>query len=374
MRTSAALRLGVYALPFGYGPASKAIAVAQALHARGVATDWIFISSGIGLDLMARSAVPATVVDARTLDVDEELARQLTTRLDGMIVVMHRPWANRLAPHLPVFCVDSLGFMWRPDAFEKFPGIQRVERYYAQDVFGASEALRATGLRQLTPVPPIVDLRRGSYDMGSTKTVFHLGGLLNPFPDDLTTAYVAGIAAIARRLDASALVLTSSAATQRFAGELAGLRAESLSHGQAISAFCHAGLVHTTPGLTCLLELAHLRVAAIPLPPENYSQLLNLRQMVTRFGASLPRVWHLLTQSYASIDGNLEERQGVEQVAELNARRLSASWFRHQYVAAASVVSPQDGFLPAALRADVNGADVIAADIGQYFAARGTRR
>jgi hypothetical protein len=367
------LRLGIYALPFGYGPASNAVTVAETLHSRhALDIDWTFVSSGIGLELLARSRIPATVLDTGGVDVDPVLAARLAGSLDGMIVLMHRSWADRLAPDLPVFFITALGYMCQPDAFTGFPGLRQLKRYYVQDIFGAHQRVMATGLAHVMPVAPIVDLAQADYDMAGARAVFHLGGVLNPFPAGAAPAYPAGVAELIRVLGGpDALVLTSAGARERFAAALDGLRVESLSHQQAISAYRQAGAVYTSPGLTCLLELARLGRPVTPLPPENYSQLVNLRLIVAHFGASLPEVWHFLARAYADVGAEIPERLGVEQVAERNSQLLPSARFRREYLAAARSAPP--GELQLGRRDGPSGAVAIAADVEGYYAEH-TRR
>ncbi|MBX6769614.1 MAG: hypothetical protein IRY90_21105, partial [Actinomadura rubrobrunea] len=50
--------IGLYALPFGFGPASKAVAVVQAVNERASRpVRWTFVSSGIGIELLRRSGL-----------------------------------------------------------------------------------------------------------------------------------------------------------------------------------------------------------------------------------------------------------------------------------------------------------------------------
>jgi hypothetical protein len=363
----------VYALPFGYGPASNAVSIVEALHARqSLDIEWTFISSGIGLELLARSSIPATLVDTGNVDVAESLAARLAGRLDGLIVLMHRALANRLAPDIPVFFVTALGYMCQPDAFAGYPGLRRLRRYYVQDIFGAFERVRATGLPAVMPVAPIVDVREAAYDMAGASAVFHLGGIMNPFPASAVSPYPAGIAVLIRSLaGANALVLTSTGARRRFAEAMTGLRLESLSHERAISAYRQAEAIYTSPGLTCLLEAARLRRPVIPLPPENYSQVINMRQLIAQFGPSLAEAWHFLARAYADVGTDIAERLGVEQVAEVNRRLLPAARFQRDYLEVASSATRAQSLLPAMLAARPSGAEEIAADIEQHYRPRG---
>ncbi|MGC4889575.1 hypothetical protein [Micromonospora sp. DT227] len=363
------LRLGLYALPFGYGPASKAVAVAQAVHRRfGDGVRWTFVSSGLGLELLRRTGLPARVVDTGSVHEAEQVGGELRPTLDAMIVVMHRPLAARLAPELPVFCVDSLAYMWRPDSFAGFPGIRSVRRYWVQDLFDSVEVMARTGVPNVRAVPPITDVGpepadAGPADRAGAPWVASLGGLLNPYPGS-QHVYLAQVLRLVA--DASAgppVVLTSAGAIDRFGDLFAGVDARSLSHDAALALFRRAGAVLAPPGLTTILELAQLGRPMLPLPPENYSQVLNLRRLLRHHGTELGPAWRVLDDAYRPIGADLPEGDGVRAVHDLNERVLPDPAFGAALAEAWRHPDQRDRPLPAALRAPVSGAAVIAADL-----------
>ncbi|MEU1809764.1 hypothetical protein [Micromonospora aurantiaca (nom. illeg.)] len=365
------LRLGLYALPFGYGPASKAVAVAEAVQRRlGDVVRWTFVSSGLGLELLRRTGLPARVVDTGSVHDAEQAGVDVRPSLDALIVVMHRPLAARLAPELPVFCVDSLAYMWRPDSFAGFPGIGAVRRYWVQDLFDSVEVMGRTGVPNVRAVPPITDVepRPGGPDPAAepgAPTVASLGGLLNPYPGS-QHVYLEHVLRLVS--DASArppVVLTSAGAIDRFADLFAGFDARSLSHDAALALFRGAAAVFAPPGLTTILELAQLGRPMLPLPPENYSQVLNLRRLLRHHGADLGPAWRVLDDAYAPIGSDLPEGDGVRAVHDLNERVLAGPAFGAALAEAWRHPGQRDTPLPAALRAPVSGATVIADDLAE---------
>lgn len=365
---AAALRVGVYALPFGYGPASKATIIAERLDALypGRIT-WTFVSSGLGLELLSRSSVPARHVDAGDVHISEDVALFLGRELDAVVVVMHRPLTNRLAPQLPVFCVDSLSYMWKDDSFADFPGIRSVVRYYVQDLFGSFAQMQRTGVPNVVAVPPIIDVDATGNESNPVDTVFSLGGLLNPFGEDQET-YVRGVARVITAISGPRpIVLTSGGALDRFAAVLGDLDARSLDHQHTVALFRSAQCVCTTPGLTTILELAALRTPMSPLPPENFSQLLNLRQLVSRYGDQLGQGWHVVAKAYGAIPNGLPERDGVTAVNALNSELLGSARSPHRLGKLLAAAAGEAQPLPTALVSPISGADVIATDIAKHL-------
>jgi len=361
--------LGLYALPFGFGPASKAVAVAQAVAARSSSpVGWTFVSSGIGLELLRRSGLQGEWCDTGKLDADDALADRLVEKLDGMIVVMHRQWAHLLAPRLPVFSVDSLAHMWQPDAFEAFPGFRHIARYYVQDLFGAYDAMRRTSVPNVVPVRPITAQGTGRAARRTQRPLFHLGGLLTPFTDERADVYVAGVVQLMRTLAPEAVLLTSEEAAQRFAPLLEGVEHDSsLGPSESIDAFAEAPVVYSSPGLTGLVEMCATRARMVPLPPANYSQLLTVRRFLRGWRDELPPVWTYLDDAYASIGDELPEPEGVAQVMDLNARLLKSPRFQREFAEAAGRAQGAELTLPQGFCGPPLGADDIARDLTEYL-------
>jgi hypothetical protein len=362
--------IGLYALPFGYGPASKAVAVAQAVNDRSRRpVHWTFVSSGIGLELLRRSGLQGTWCDTGRLDADEALADRLGRELDGMIVVMHRQWAHVLAPRLPVFCVDSLAHMWRPGAFDAFTGIKQIARYYVQDLFGAGQAMIRSGVPHVVPVRPIMAKAAGGGTPWPGRPIFHLGGLLTPFTDTRVDVYVEGVVDLMRSLASDGVLLTSEEATRRFAPLLDGVEHHSPAPSEAIEAFTSAPLVYSSPGITGLVEMCSTRARMVPLPPANYSQVLTVRRFVRAWRSQLSEPWRYLDDAYASIGDDLHEPDGVAQVVDLNARLLRSPQFQGGFVEAVGRTAASDLILPSEFCGPPLGADDIARDLTAYLAA-----
>lgn len=277
------------ALPFGYGPAAKVLALAAALRRRGIAVS--FAGSGIALELVARQPDDfAALVDVAA---GAERASALVAGAAAVVSVMDRDLAAlACARGTPLFVVDSL--LWLRDAVP--PALRGARRYWAQR-FGDQPLPPGLAAVPLQPVGPIVTPRRRRRTAGAGLLV-NLGGADSLLDPDGTLPYAE---LVLRHLLASDLgrafagriaVTGGRGAIDRirrgFAG--AGLRAASLAHDDAVRAFAAAELVLTAPGLTATLECFQLGVPTLFLPPQSYSQWCILRTL--RAAGLAPHAFH----------------------------------------------------------------------------------
>ena len=358
------LKIGIYAVPFGFGPVSKAMTIAKAIKRRSSA-ELTFLGSGISKEFMCREKENGDVfIDTKEIDLREDVAENILSSLNGIIIVMHRPWASRLAPHMPVFCVDSLGHMWDDHYFENFPDIKHVRKYFIQNLFSSSIKVQRTEHPPIVAVQPIIDTERAPLSVFRPQYVFQLGGLLNPFGPQTTDAYVEGIAGVIKRWgNSKTLVLTSQEICACHKKTFGNASAVSLPHGETLTAMLSADFLFSAPGLTTLLEAAYLGVPMAPLPPENYSQVLNIRNLLSHYGNDLHDIWHFLNQEYKSIPDFSPEGKGVSMVAEFNKHQLTSTRFRESYMALANNACEQKSRLPKRLSQTSTGADLIAESV-----------
>lgn len=363
------ITLGLYAIPFGFGPVSKAVAIARAITDR-MDVEWVPFGSGISLEFMQREGLGTRVIEAPPSPENPEAVAAIAEGLDGAVVLMDNGWANALASRLPVFFADSLGFMWSKADFAAYPDMNKVKSYYVQDVFGAFEHMkRNTGLEMLKPVSPIINTAYETQSGLQSRSVLHLGGLLNPINPDTTKVYLQGLRTIIDCMELEQpLLLMSAGARTAFPALLDGIDAQSLPHMTALGAIATSAFTWSSPGLTTLLEMAHLGVSTAPLPPQNYSQALNIHNMVRVYGEVLHDVWHFLGREYADIYAGMPEEEGVKMITELNKAKLADKNFRESFIQLAGAAARRKTVLPAALRSENSGAAAIAEDVKRHFA------
>ena len=358
-------RIGVYALPFGFGPSSKAAAIIDALHSSATPVDITFLSSGVGLELIQRSDIPVTLVDTGDVYGAQASGLALCGDLDAMIVVMHRGLASSAARHLPVFCVDSLAHMWNENSFHEYPGIHDIICYFVQDLFSGAEQMRRAGVPRVVPVPPIVQTIVSPPRRDRQGSIITLGGLESPFAHDKST-YIDNVVSLANSaFDEPTFVLTSDAARSRWGHCFGSTPVMSLSRQDTLRAFAGTSHVFASPGLTTILEMAALGRMPYALPPENYSQLLNLRLVLEHHGDGLGADWRVIDREYHHISGSLEESEGLSAVHHANQSVLRSEDFRTSLL---SVWQRQDDPQPpASLVSPLSGAESIAQEVLRFL-------
>jgi hypothetical protein len=297
------MRIAIAAEPFGFGPASKAFAIAQALlEARvevvplldSVAYDY-FIVNKFGANLRRWSA----------RDVDPSIQRDIGT-VDAAIVCLDPLWLSILAEEVPTFFVDSLGFMWNQD-FMANPALRKVKRYFVQDVFeAASRITSALPDVDVQAVGAIVNVSQVNVTAAphghSNKGVLSLGGFHTESEAFDRRPYWQLIKLVIE--PAEWTILTSQRAASQIA--IGG----HLSHAEALHLMVSAEKVAVSPGLTTLLEAAAIGIPIAPLPPQNYSQALIIRRLAA-LGAG--ELWDYLMTSF-NISEGLPEAEGIAEV------------------------------------------------------------
>src|SRR3990172_2288916 len=285
-------RIAVCAQSFGFGPVSKACAIAKALIEGCQGLELVCIADSISKEFMKREGVwqesrDVTIGD----DTVSNLNRQDFEGLDGAVVVLDPKMASFFHPWVPTYFVDSLGFMWDKSFFQQFPCLQDIHIYFVQDVFGARDKLAAKGVKNLYPVGAIIDTRV-SVPTDAPDLIFHLGGLINIFDRKPIQAYVEGVIPIIEMLgkSQSSMILTSRNAFNEF--EIlrkTNIPVCNVSHDLAMGLFSRSNSVFTSPGLTTLLEMMSLRIPVVPLPPQNMSKALIVSNIV-EYGDNNPDI------------------------------------------------------------------------------------
>lgn len=314
------LRLALCAISFGFGPSSKAAMIARQLS-RHMEIEWAVIGDGLSAEYLKREGFSNIVSEH-----DADLAN-----FDAALVVMDNQRANDLADKMPVFFVDSLGYMWSEKDFHDFPKLKMVEAYFVQDMFGSYENMQKTNVKNIVRTPPIVEKARfevvhGAYD------VVHLGGLLNPINKKTSAVYLSGIINIFSSLNLEQPVyLASESAVNIYRDIVEMYNFKSLPHAQTLQTFAASRMVISSPGLTTMLEIASLNKPYLPLPPQNYSQVLNMQNVYHAYTDSLHPVWQFLSERYGKINSSLPEEEGVKLTTQLNQENFSSTGFISTY-------------------------------------------
>jgi hypothetical protein len=303
----------VNAVPFGYGPASKAFSIAKELLHRGCRVT--FCGHGVALDFFKREGVCDVVeLDLYTADGRRELER-MSSQFDYGLTVMEPLFVTHAAPELPVGYVDSLPWMWDESHFKQFPRLKTVKHYFAQTTFDAVSKLSRFGIQSLQGVGAIVDLPPGQAAKRSLAVV-HFGGVENIYvPFDQITYPFSMMRALAQESSLwsnfeQVVVVAGARTVEALEAQHHGdsrFTFMSIPHDQFLHLVSTAEALVTTPGLTTLLEAFSLRVPTVFLPPQNYSQYLIL-QGLSRKGFPNPVLnWDLFYPDFSLPDDTPEE-------------------------------------------------------------------
>ncbi|MFE7117744.1 hypothetical protein ACFU99_20245, partial [Streptomyces sp. NPDC057654] len=300
-----AARIAVVATPFGFGPASKAHAITQVLTGRyGLRVQ--YYGAGSAGDFFDAQGGPR----ARPISVDVlEREPGLLAGYDAIVNVLAPELIRSRDAAAMTYYVDSLGFMWQPADIPADSPLRRVRGYFAQDVFGSVAHLTALGVPGVRPVSGIVappvspappepsappDLAAPStgrapavgaparartnvhaHTHARTRVLAHLGGLGNPAGNGSAHAYlplVRQLLGALRRDDYELTVAMNQAGdTFRLA---AGTAVRHLSGTGFQQALADCATVLSSPGLTTLIEASQAARPYVPLPPQNWSQVV----------------------------------------------------------------------------------------------------
>jgi hypothetical protein len=359
-RKPAFKRIAICAQSFGFGPVSKACAIAKALLEGCQGLELVYIADSISKEFMKREGLWK---DGRDITIGEDedgvLKRQDFEYLDAAVVVLDPKMASFFHPWVPTYFVDSLGFMWDTGFFQQFPHLQEINIYFVQDIFGAKDRLAAKGVKNLYPVGAIIDTRVSLPDDAFEMT-FHLGGLINIFARVPIQTYVEGIIPIVEKLAAGqhSVILTSHVALDAFEIlRTTNIPVRDLPHDQVLGLFTQSRSVFTSPGLTTLLELMSLQVPVIPLPPQNMSQALIISNLVTHWRQA-PEIWGFLAKHYP-LTHEMSEEEGVRMVQTINARLLNRPDFQEAYIHLALKAREPTSPLPSHLVLNLDGVGAI---------------
>lgn len=361
-------RVVLTAMPFGYGPAAKALAIAAELQRFG--TTPAFVGSGIACELAARS--PELFSDVVNAARAPRRASALIKSSARVVSVMDRDSAT-LARRLgrPFDVVDSL--LWMRDEVPR--PLRAASRYWAQRLDGMRWRRWRSGPRPI-PVGPVIDPSRRHDSRRASlpgKLVVNLGGCESPDGAMEAPAYSQFVMEGLRESElfsshaGETVVMAGSRCITRLARRFRtrDVRFVSLPHREALAEFASAAFVWTSPGLTASLECFQQGVPTFFLPPENYSQWCILRAFRKRGLAPSSFHWEDVLPGPRLRD-RLPEAQRTpvvrRAIRELSAGDRAAEAFRRRLQESPDVSLPRLARLQGAYLRGLgpNGATVIA--------------
>lgn len=259
------------AAPFCFGPAATTLNVIEALAPYGHRLRMLATSSA--LDLAARSSLP--------IELLEGTADDLPTAARGVDLVVSNTdlavAARCAARGLPVVVIDTLFWMW--DRVE--PAAMDCERYIVQEFPGTQAQLERLGSpARLARVGPLVRPQRPPAEARGAHVLISLGGSDCELVDverDPYPAFVARAALAAAPPGTTLVVCTGQRAAQALRRVLpASVEVCTLSNREHVERMRTARAVLASPGITGAMELFDAGTPLFFLPPQNYSQVLQL--------------------------------------------------------------------------------------------------
>ncbi|MFD7668419.1 hypothetical protein [Streptomyces sp. NPDC059788] len=359
-------RIAVVATPFGFGPASKAYTITQVLTGSYGMSVHCYGADSAGDFFDAQDGVRARHISAGALDREPGL-------LSGYDAIV-----NVLAPELirsretaaATYYVDSLGFMWQSADIPVDSPLKQVRGYFAQNVFGSVENLTALGVPGVRPVSGIVSAPAPAPsadrapDGPPARALVHLGGLGNPAGTGSAHAYLPLAERLLGALRDDGYELTVAMNQAGSAFRLAGGGAVRQLSGTGFQqALADCATVLSSPGLTTLIETSQAGRPYVPLPPQNWSQVLICEHMSRLSGQG---VWPFLAGRYRAVDTRAAEAAKAAAVREINRDLAADEGFLAEYGRLARRAA-REGEVPT-VGAPFGGAEeiasVVAADLG----------
>lgn len=304
------------AVPFCFGPVSKMVSIARHLEGRGIRLP--FLASGTSIDFANQAGLFDVVLCNSEKDSNLEKEKALFEEADVFVSVMN-PESAHFAQKcgVPVVYIDSLFWMWGKVP----PHLYDVEKYFIQNFTGIEN--------QLTTVPknfryeivgPIIDDSFPIVETHEDSIVVSLGGMESSLIQvGVNSNYpfvVGGIVADVlseRKEDVYFCgynkIISRLASSKRYSN----IKFGQFEHSHFLSLLAKSKLAITTPGLTTAFEAFFYETPAIFLPPENYSQYLNLNTFRAASSASLSFQW---SDFYSEMDIGPceEEKAGIDKV------------------------------------------------------------
>jgi len=323
--------LAFCATSFGFGPVSKAVAIARAIRETAPRSRLVFFGSDVA-EIYARSS--DVFDEVRSLDTDaapDGLAREVA-QYDGLINSLSfdvlECWTDASPPQ---FFVDSLAWMWPTVSSSLAHAHSYLVQDYLLDATDSHTQLPDNALVVPPIVSPAIGRPRAEWEAEPGYVLVHLGGCRNPIL--LPRAYERYVTEVLRGLVESlndgghdvrrVLVCGNEQLMTTHLGDHSDMLVECrfLPHAEFLLELRRCERLITSPGLTTTLEALALNVPCQLLLPQNYSQF-----RIDRHYRSLgltKGLWPETIDSETLRIPGLDEAEGVKEVARLVDAQLA---------------------------------------------------
>lgn len=274
--------------PFGFGPISSSIAIARQLGKLSLSTKCLFIGCGTSYQLAERSGVFDTIYYTEELSPDFLLSFNSGVTIENCLVVANTyPKGVTVAKQANFRCVfiDTLFWMWSALPI----ALADVEKYYIEDFCCTEIDVGRFGYSpKFKVVPPLIDLGVEPIEHEDSFLLVSLGGIdsnLYDFP----VFYEKLIEYISKDPKLKHIDVLICGGGKRFQAndfrsyEHERLRIACLSPYEYISHLKSAEWVIASAGLHSFYENYFLHKNVMFLPPQSYSQYLQLKYIAANF-------------------------------------------------------------------------------------------
>jgi hypothetical protein len=309
------------ASPFCFGPISKLITIANYLSEHH---DITFLASGTSYELAKKANF--NVIECNTLYERELRQHEKLIRESSLYVnVMNRRSSAFVHGKTPQAFVDSLFHMW-----DSIPDhVLKSDFYFIQNFTGMESQHKKFDIKNKIVVGPIIDDRfvdrsgekknQLLVDFGGMESRYTVVGEHTNYPFIVSDLIIESL----ENYDVESIVFAGSARPMKLLKkrhvDKYNVDFRSFSHEYFLKELSKTKYFLKSPGLTSTFESFFYGVPTYFLPPQNYSQSLNLLRLRNNNVASKSIDWVDFYKD-SVIDDNQEETVGVASVLDSISR------------------------------------------------------
>ncbi|MBI4641748.1 MAG: hypothetical protein HY731_13715 [Candidatus Tectomicrobia bacterium] len=267
------------AQPFGFGPVSKILTIADQLGD----VRKIFFGTGVAYDLAKLHAFD----EVHELNLSDETAiRGLLQHCDLCLNAMWFPLGSLVkSVGCPYYLVDSLLYFWP----SKPAGVEDADRYFCQNFFTPiEEKVKDYGLTNATIIGPIIDESIRCAEK-KDQVVVNFGGLENPYveigknsnyPFAMLKILLPLLQQRFRHILVTGRERVMALCRQTFTA-YPSVSFSMLNHREMAKELAQSKVLLTAPGIQSFFDAAN-NVPVFMLPPQNNSNARNLDLLITQ--------------------------------------------------------------------------------------------
>lgn len=304
--------------PFGFGPIASTIAFVRQIRKVNPEKKCIFLGCGTAYQL----AVKSNIFDATYFgeDFSETSLAQSDIRIERnncIVIANTYPKGVAFAKRIGFSClfIDTLFWMWN----ELPINISDVKKYYIEDFHCIDLKIdRFSHSNKFKIIPPLIDLDVEPYPVSHPFLLVTLGGIDSDLYD-FPMFYEKLIKYISEEKKLHKYTIIICGGGKKFSGnefkqyEHSRLTITCLGHNDLIAYLKSADIVLASPGLHGIYENFYLKKNVMFLPPQNYSQYLQLNYIMKNFPKVVGTNFEQLGISH-NLRENMPDLERIQQV------------------------------------------------------------